>query len=167
MEVLAALLLWVGFSVAVAVAANTRGRNAAIWLLVSILASPLIAGLILLALPKANQQTSHFRPDEVIGGVACRFRPDGAVDAMMPGGIVRFSTAEQFLAAVPHAATAADSLRDKAKAVSQYPNIHNGYRFRMNANGSVDAIAPDGSPKKFNTWRAFWDEASPQGHQRS
>src|SRR6266550_3859637 len=45
--------------VIVAVAANTRGRNPAGWLLLSLITSPVIAGLLLLALPRRPRQLSR------------------------------------------------------------------------------------------------------------
>jgi hypothetical protein len=44
--------LWVALSIVVGVAANSRGRNSLIWILLSLFLSPLIAGLLLLALPR-------------------------------------------------------------------------------------------------------------------
>ena len=54
-DLLIALTLWVGLSIVVAVAANTRGRDAAFWLFLATFFSPLLAGLLLLALPRRKQ----------------------------------------------------------------------------------------------------------------
>ncbi len=43
---------WIGLSVVVAVAANTRGRDSTGWFIGAILFSPFIMGLMLLALPE-------------------------------------------------------------------------------------------------------------------
>jgi hypothetical protein len=43
------IFFWIGFSVIVAVAANTRGRSAVGWFILAILISPLLAGLLVLA----------------------------------------------------------------------------------------------------------------------
>jgi uncharacterized membrane-anchored protein len=51
MEVLIFLFFWIAFAVIVGVAANTRGRDGAGWGFLAILISPLLAGLLLLALP--------------------------------------------------------------------------------------------------------------------
>ena len=49
-------LVWLALSVIVAVAANTRGRNAGGWLLLALVISPFIAGLLVLALPNRRVQ---------------------------------------------------------------------------------------------------------------
>jgi len=45
------IFFWLALAVIVGVAANTRGRSSAVWVLLAIVISPLIAGLLLLALP--------------------------------------------------------------------------------------------------------------------
>ena len=42
---------WLALSIIVGIAANTRGRNPVSWFFLSVLLSPVIAGLLLLALP--------------------------------------------------------------------------------------------------------------------
>lgn len=44
------VLFWLGLSIVVGVAANSRGRNPVGWTLLAILISPLLAGLLVLAL---------------------------------------------------------------------------------------------------------------------
>jgi hypothetical protein len=46
------IFLWVGFSVVVGVGANTRGRRGSGWGILALLISPLLAGSLLLALPR-------------------------------------------------------------------------------------------------------------------
>ena len=46
------LFFWLGFSIGVGVAANTRDRSGVGWFLLALLISPLLAGFILLALPR-------------------------------------------------------------------------------------------------------------------
>lgn len=46
------IFIWLALAVIVGVAANTRGRSSAVWVLLAIVISPLIAGLLLLALPR-------------------------------------------------------------------------------------------------------------------
>lgn len=48
------LFLWITLSIIVGVAANTRSRAAGAWFLLSMIISPLLAGLLLLALPKRD-----------------------------------------------------------------------------------------------------------------
>jgi hypothetical protein len=42
---------WIGLSIVVAVAADTRGRSPIAWFIYAIIFSPLLGGLLLLALP--------------------------------------------------------------------------------------------------------------------
>jgi hypothetical protein len=42
---------WIGLSIVVAVVANTRGRSPIAWFIYAIIFSPLLSGLLLLALP--------------------------------------------------------------------------------------------------------------------
>ena len=51
---LSAFLFWLGLAIVVGVAANTRGRHGWGWFLLAIVISPLLAGLLLLALPRLN-----------------------------------------------------------------------------------------------------------------
>ena len=46
------IVIWLVLALIVAIAANTRGRNAFGWLVLAVVISPLLAGLLLLALPK-------------------------------------------------------------------------------------------------------------------
>lgn len=48
---LAFLFFWIVFAIIVGVAANTRGRDGVGWFVLAVLISPLLAGLLLLALP--------------------------------------------------------------------------------------------------------------------
>jgi hypothetical protein len=48
------LFFWIGFSVAVAVGANTRGRNPVGWFFLALVFSPLLAVCFLIALPKLD-----------------------------------------------------------------------------------------------------------------
>jgi hypothetical protein len=52
-------LFWLAFAIIVGVAANTRGRNGGGWFMLAVLISPLIAGLLLLALPKPIGGAAH------------------------------------------------------------------------------------------------------------
>lgn len=52
------ILLWVVLCFIVAVAANTRNRGAVGWFLLALAISPLIAVLLLLALPRGESRAS-------------------------------------------------------------------------------------------------------------
>src|SRR5262249_11216647 len=45
------IIFWIAFAIIVGVAANTRGRNGGGWFILALVISPLIAGLLVLALP--------------------------------------------------------------------------------------------------------------------
>jgi hypothetical protein len=48
------VVLYIALCIIVGVAANTRGRDAAGWAFLSLILSPLIAGLLVLALPNQH-----------------------------------------------------------------------------------------------------------------
>src|ERR1035437_489046 len=127
MALFSIIFFWFMFSLIVGVAANTRGRNGVGWFFISMLISPLIAGLFVLALGRvekiqidkaakrspprmfhtrtsepglAAQGRGPFEPEGVYGGIPFRRLQTGAVDAMMSGGLVRFKDLEHFQAAV-------------------------------------------------------------------
>jgi hypothetical protein len=103
------VFIYFALAVIVGVAANTRGRSGIGWFLLAILISPLISGLLVLALPRIErsspsvpvelQQTHSFEPGGILKGVPYRQRENGSVEAMMTGGLVRFRDMEQFRAA--------------------------------------------------------------------
>lgn len=116
---------WIIFAVIVGVAANTRGRNGFGWFLIALVTSPLIGGLLLLALPRVEPTIatnepypwekelsvqveqpriptttpSAFQADGVYGGIPYRVLADGTVEAAMPTGIIRFRMMDHFIAA--------------------------------------------------------------------
>lgn len=47
-----AVFVWLALAVIVGIAANTRGRSGPGWFLLAVIISPLIAGLLVLALPR-------------------------------------------------------------------------------------------------------------------
>ena len=106
------VLIWLGLAVIVGVAANTRGRNGFGWFLLAVLISPLLAGLLVLALSRpaagaADHQGSRqpsgevvtgaaFEPDGLYGGIPYRRRQDGTVIAVIHGARCRFDTMDAF-----------------------------------------------------------------------
>jgi hypothetical protein len=60
------LVIWLVLAVIVGVAANTRGRNPVGWTLLAAVISPLIAGLLVLALPH------HVEPEHAVDDEALR-----------------------------------------------------------------------------------------------
>ena len=84
------IFFWFAFAVIVGIAANTRARNGFGWFLLAALISPLIAGLLLIALPRGGSSSSGFRPDGMLGQTPFRYLPNGEVEAIIQGSAVRF-----------------------------------------------------------------------------
>jgi hypothetical protein len=84
------IFFWVAFSIVVGVAANSRGRNGGGWFFLALLISPIISGLLVLALPRLNSASNAFQLDGVLKETPFRKLPNGEVEAMMQGGVVRF-----------------------------------------------------------------------------
>jgi hypothetical protein len=104
-------------AIIVGVAANTRGRSFA-WFFLALLISPILSGLLLLALPRidrktatagrlpwephppaAERTTGTFSADGVYSGPPYRVLHDGSVEAAMPSGLVHFKNMDDFVAA--------------------------------------------------------------------
>lgn len=151
---------WLGFAVVVAVAANTRGRNAFGWFCLAVIISPLLAGLLVLALPSlgaeprvtTSQSTtdSVFVPNGVLSGVPYRAEPSGQVTAMMPGGAVQFANMEQLVAALSGKTIAPAPVPNR----SDYRNNWNGVSYKINPDTSISAWTPTGEVT-FDSWSAF------------
>lgn len=111
------VFFWLLFSLVVGVAANTRGRSGIGWFFLAAVISPLIAGLFVVALPRLKAETrvgpifvdrpgppkltaphAAFEPEGVYAGFPYRVLGDGAVEAMTPGGLIRFKQMEHFVA---------------------------------------------------------------------
>ena len=101
------VLVYLGLAVVVGVAANTRGRFGLGWFMLALLISPLISGLLVLALPRvdvlaassneserlttedltaSSQSDAPFEPEGVLKGIPYRVRENGNIEAMMTGG---------------------------------------------------------------------------------
>jgi hypothetical protein len=97
MEWVFLVFAWFFLAIVVGVAANTRGRDRANWIFLAIVISPLLAGLLLLALPNIAK---GFEPQGVLAGTPYRVGEDGTVVAMLQGVLVRFKNMDQFRAAI-------------------------------------------------------------------
>src|SRR3990172_7856940 len=58
------VILWIGLAIVVGVAANTRGRIGLGWFGLAILLSPLLAGLLMLALPPLRRPVNITVPPD-------------------------------------------------------------------------------------------------------
>ncbi len=112
-------LFWIGFAIAVGVLANRYGRDGAGWFFLSLLISPLLGGIILLALgprplniritesgtavplPNPGNRTGEaFRCDGVYDGMPYHVTPENEIDVLTAHGIVRFRSMDDFRASV-------------------------------------------------------------------
>ncbi len=157
------VLLYLGLAVVVGVAANTRGRSGFGWFLLALLISPLISGLLVLALPRvgpiaAPPQPDHsFEPEAVLKGFPYRLRESGTIDAMMTGGLVHFRDMEQFRAAAE--GRDAESVTHDDALKTEFPDELHGYFYHVEKDGSVSAVDRLGARIKFGDWRSFWEAA--------
>ena len=107
------IFIYLMLCVVVGVAANTRGRSGLGWFVLALVISPLVSGLLVLALPRieADQfsytavleppsvRTKQFVSEGVLKGIPYRSLPNGRVEAAMAAGFVIFPSWEQFKAA--------------------------------------------------------------------
>jgi hypothetical protein len=64
--------LWIGLAVVVGVAANSRGRSGFGWFVLAVVISPLLAGLLVLALGRRNQVAPGPTPETHVRCPDCR-----------------------------------------------------------------------------------------------
>lgn len=66
-------VLWFGLAVVIGVAASHRGRSGFGWFLLTVFISPVLTGLLLLALPRLNDpQSQRATPDTHVRCPDCR-----------------------------------------------------------------------------------------------
>jgi hypothetical protein len=58
-----ALILWLGFSIAIGILASRRGRSGIGWFLFSLILSPLLGLIFVLVLPRRNLQFEDVSPE--------------------------------------------------------------------------------------------------------
>jgi hypothetical protein len=100
------VFLWLGLSIVVAVGANTRGRSPIGWFFCAAIFSPLIAGMLLLALPNLAESFAVGRIylegelEGIHGGGSTRICRGFTREGMMPSD--QQNLVESFQAIVPH-----------------------------------------------------------------
>jgi hypothetical protein len=150
-------LVWFLLAVVVGVAANTRGRFGFGWFLLAVVLSPLIAGLLVLALPRtdtpalpradAKAANTPFTMEGAVAGIPYRRLAGGVVEAMMSGGTVRFNNMEQFQAVAEG--------RDVSPGdTEQFDDEVSGVPYKIRPDGTILAKMSDGL-RTFNSWAAF------------
>jgi len=109
---IAVFAIWFVLAVFIAGAADSRGRSAFGWFVISIFLSPLLAVLLLLAFPNVRQERlliaaaeryqphEAFEPDGVYGGIPYRVADDGSIEAIMQGSLIRFRDVDRFTGAL-------------------------------------------------------------------
>jgi hypothetical protein len=154
------VIFYFGLAIVVGVAANTRGRSGGGWFLLSLVITPVITGLLVLALPRVEgQQPDHsFNTEAVLKGLPYRLQRDGTIQAMMAGGLVHFRDMEQFRAAAE--GRDVDSMKAKFKA--EFPEELNEYLYRIERDGSVSAVDNRGNRVQFRSWVSFRETANRQ-----
>jgi uncharacterized membrane protein YcfT len=86
MEIMLLIVLWIVFAIPVGVAADARGRNFFVWFLLSVLFSPFLSVLLLIAWPSLD----CFKPEAAYRDVPYITLPGGAIVALMGGTRVQF-----------------------------------------------------------------------------
>jgi hypothetical protein len=172
-------LLWIGLAVVVGVAADTRGRDGAGWGLLAIIISPLLAGLLLIALPRKEkiprQNREHFA-DLLPGGEERKrarlereqiendrregvFRPDGMIENT-PYRVLRNGEAEAMIQGGIVRFQSLDHLRSMlnvnwpAEESLHFRNRTGGIPYEINPDSTVTAKTPIGV-RTFSSWADF------------
>lgn len=127
MDLIIIIFFWLVLAAIVAVAADTRNRNGAGWFFFALFASPLIAGLLLIAVGPGPSHSGRL--------AAC---PNCAELIQPAAKICRFCGCEQ-------------------EPGNAYPDSINGIRYRVNQDRTVEVMTPNGPPKKYWTWKEFWN----------
>jgi hypothetical protein len=146
------IILYLVFAIIVGVAANTRGRGGFGWFILAVLTSPLIAGLLVLALPRLNvsapiKAETVFEADAVIAGIPYRIIRGGMIEAMTKNGLVRFRNMDQFRAS-------AEGRDDVLQATSEFQDEVDGIRYKLNPDSTVTAMTPIGV-QTYTSWASF------------
>jgi hypothetical protein len=123
-------IIWLVLAFLVGIAANSRGRSGAGWFVLAAIISTLLGILFVLALPNLKHEAlltglarrerppprasiggkstrvsvdrtpQPFEPDGVYAGIPYRVAPDGSIDAIMQGAMVRFRDFDKFTGSV-------------------------------------------------------------------
>ncbi|ODS01542.1 hypothetical protein AUC71_03100 [Methyloceanibacter marginalis] len=132
MEIL--IVLWLGLAVAIGAIASNKGRNFFGWFLLSLLLSPLIAGVLLAA--AGSKQTSV--PSASAHGWSC-------VHCAEP---IRIEAK-----ICPHCRSTLPEV--DPRVLELYPQMHGNFRYRRQPDGSVLMATPSGA-RRFANWNEFW-----------
>ena len=92
--------------------------------------------------------TLHTRKEFAAG--AYRVTEGGIVEAMMPGGLVRFNNMDQFRAA----SEGRDSPRPSDVDLTDFRDVMGGVRYKVNADNTVTAWTPTGE-RTYSSWASF------------
>jgi hypothetical protein len=124
------VLFWLAFAAIVAVGANTRGRNPVGWFFLAAVISPLLAGLLLLAMPRRNDSLAI----DTAGTMQCPRCAETIRDEAL---VCRFCGYE-----IPPAPPGFARLK--------------GIPYRREPDGTVTALIVD-TKHRFNSWSSFWN----------
>src|SRR5262245_57853135 len=105
-------ILWLLLAIVVGIAARARGRSGFAFFILAVILSPLIGLIIVLVLPNLRHErlllkvAGHrernipFEPEGMYGDIPYRVTRSGAVEALMPGSVVRFKSADHMFNAL-------------------------------------------------------------------
>ncbi len=133
------VVLWFVLAIIVGIAANTRGRSGIGWFFLAVITSPLIAGLLLLALPRKEPDSSIHHEK------TC---PQCAEQVKMEALVCHFCGYK--------------FTPEDAQRMAEFPHQLGDYRYRIAKNDrSVLAVNCRGERIKFHDWESFWKTARP------
>jgi hypothetical protein len=141
--ILPAFIVWLGLAIIIGVAANTRGRNGGGWFILATFISPLLAGLLLLALPRRSR-----RSRETIPGYGVHF------SEVLPGGGQRREARR----------TREQNERDRREGVFRPDGMIGETPYRILPNGEAEAIIRGGVVRfrSLDHLRSMTNTAAPQ-----
>jgi hypothetical protein len=167
------LVIWLVLAVIVGVAANTRGRNHVGWTLLAAVISPLIAGLLVLALPH-HVETEHAVDDEALRQNSNRAQAVGSQRGIGFGGwaVVACGTAPRIpcravvwaivLATAPYLSSArpapSPAPPTSPAAAPAFAPIRNPEFAKKKSATSVDAAAAAGAARSAPRARGIGDK---------
>ena len=86
----------------------------------------------------------------MLAGTPYRVTEGGIVEAMMPGGLVRFNNMDQFRAA----SEGRDLPRPSDVDSTDFRDVMDGVRYKVNADNTVTAWTPTGE-RTYSNWASF------------